>query len=192
MFAAPVVGVVLDAAGFVDGDLVALNDPFDGRLAVDDVIVGFQRDAIEGEVGVVVDAGLVRLEAGVFLGGRGLSEGHFGDVELLPWVEAEFRGDFGERIWFDGFVVEMPLGEGAASLGEFPVVRRLLSQRNAREHLLEIRGEAAAVFRGMQDAIDVVEDVILAHVLAVDFAELYQYVVDDKKVRQVLVVQRDA
>jgi hypothetical protein len=51
VFAAPVVGVVLDAAGFVDGDLVALHDPFQGGLAVDDVVAGFERDAIEGEVG---------------------------------------------------------------------------------------------------------------------------------------------
>ena len=43
VFAAPVVGVVFDAAGFVDGDLVALHDPFEGGLAVDDVVVGFQR-----------------------------------------------------------------------------------------------------------------------------------------------------
>jgi hypothetical protein len=48
VFAAPVVGVVFDAGGFVDGDLVALHDPFEGGLAVDDAVVGFQRDAVEG------------------------------------------------------------------------------------------------------------------------------------------------
>ena len=41
VFAAPVVGVVFDGGGFVDGDLVALHDPFEGGLAVDDVVVGF-------------------------------------------------------------------------------------------------------------------------------------------------------
>ena len=172
MFAAPVVGVVDDAAGFVLGDLVAFHDPFEGGFAVDDVVVGIERDAIEGEVGVVVDAGLVSLEAGGLLGGRRLGEGHLGDVEFLPGVEAEFGRNLGERVWIDGFVVEMPVGKVAASLREFLVIGRFLGERDAWEHLLEVRGEAAAVFRGMQDAIDVVEDVVLAHVLAVDFAEL--------------------
>lgn len=167
MFLAPVVGVVLDAGGFVDGDLVAFHDPFEGGLAVDDVVVGFQRDAIEGEEGVVMDAGLVRLESGGFLRGRGLGEGHLGDVELLPRIEAEFRGDFGKRVRLAGFVVEMPLGEGAAGFGEFFVVRRLLGERDARQHLLEVRGGAAAVFRGMQDAIDIVEKIQISFVVEI-------------------------
>ena len=54
VFAAPVVGVVFDAAGFVDGDLVALHDPFEGGLAVDDVVLGFEGDAV-----VVNDGALV-------------------------------------------------------------------------------------------------------------------------------------
>lgn len=58
VLAGPVVWVVADAAVLIHGHLVALHEPFEGGLALDDVVVGFQRDAIEGEVGVVMDAGL--------------------------------------------------------------------------------------------------------------------------------------
>ena len=61
----------------------------------------------------------------------------------------------------------MPLGEGAASLGEFLVVRRFLGERDAREHLLEIRGKAAAVFRGVQDVVDVVEKIQISFVMEI-------------------------
>jgi hypothetical protein len=39
-FGGPEVGVVGDVAGFVGGDGLAFHDPFEGGLAVDNVIVG--------------------------------------------------------------------------------------------------------------------------------------------------------
>ena len=39
-FFEPFVGVVDDAAGFVGFDVVAVDDPSEGRAAVDDVAVG--------------------------------------------------------------------------------------------------------------------------------------------------------
>lgn len=116
--------------GFVGFDGHA-GDAFD---EIDDVVVGFQGDAGEGEVGVVVDAGLIGIEALGFLGGGGFGEGHLGDVELLPGVEPEFWGNFGKGVGLDGFVVEMPVGEVAAGLGEFLVDRRLLGERDAGQH----------------------------------------------------------
>jgi hypothetical protein len=110
-----------------------------------------------------VDAGLVRLELHSFLGGRGFGESHLADVELLLGVEAEFQANFGERVWLAGFVVEMPLGEGAVGLGELFVIRRFLGQRGARQHRLEVLGKVAVIVCGMQDATDVVEEVVLAH-----------------------------
>ena len=59
---APVVGVVADAALLVHGDLVTVEDPIEGGLAVDDVVVGVEGDVAEVDFAVVVDAGFV--EAG--------------------------------------------------------------------------------------------------------------------------------
>jgi hypothetical protein len=61
VFFGPVVGVVADATVFVHGDLITLHDPLDGRLAIHDVIVGFQRNAAKREVTVENDRGLVYL-----------------------------------------------------------------------------------------------------------------------------------
>lgn len=44
MFAAPVVGVIFDAALFVYLDLVAVEDLVEGGLAVDDVVLGVLGD----------------------------------------------------------------------------------------------------------------------------------------------------
>ena len=44
LFRCPVVGIVGDAAGLVGLDLVAIHDPFNGGSAVDQIVIGFQRD----------------------------------------------------------------------------------------------------------------------------------------------------
>ncbi len=87
MFGAPVVGVVGDAAVFVTGDLVAFHDPFEGGLAIDDVVVGFQWDTGEGEVAVINDSGLIDL---LVLAG----EGHFLDLVGGGGIEGEFASGF--------------------------------------------------------------------------------------------------
>ena len=43
------VGVVGDAAAFVGGDLVLVDDPFEGGAVAEAVFEGFGRDAGEGE-----------------------------------------------------------------------------------------------------------------------------------------------
>lgn len=48
----PRVRVIPDAAALIDGDLIALHDPFDGRLAVDRVVVSLQRDVAQDQVGL--------------------------------------------------------------------------------------------------------------------------------------------
>ena len=76
------VGVVGDAALFVCGDGLAFHDPFDGGLAVDDVVVAFQRDVADGDVLVVDDRGFVfdaLLRFRVF----DVGELHFADVEVF-------------------------------------------------------------------------------------------------------------
>lgn len=48
------------------------------------------------------------------------------------------------------------LGEIAAGLGGFLVVRGFLGEQDVAEHLLEVRGKAAAVFRGMKQGGDTI------------------------------------
>ena len=94
MFIAPGVGVVDDAAGFVGGDGVALHDPFDGRFAVDDVLVGFEGDIAQDGSAVVDDD--------IF--DAFLREAHF-------VLEAEVAfALLCQRVWLDGFIVEVKSG----------------------------------------------------------------------------------
>lgn len=57
----PVVGVIADARLLVGAEGIALHDPLDGRLAIDDIVVGAGRDVVDGDVAVVENAGLVGL-----------------------------------------------------------------------------------------------------------------------------------
>ena len=61
----PIIGIILDERLLVLGDGVTLHDPFDGRFAVDDILVGFLRDVLDGDVAVIDDHTLIvlRLEA---------------------------------------------------------------------------------------------------------------------------------
>lgn len=51
------------------------------------------------------------------------------------------------------FVVQMPVGEIAAGVGEGAELRKRLHCGDAREFLAEVVGAAAAVVRGMQERI---------------------------------------
>ena len=55
----PVVRVLDDAARLVGRDALALHHPLDRGLAVDDVIVGIERNVVDGDEVVVVDDALV-------------------------------------------------------------------------------------------------------------------------------------
>ena len=61
MLPTPVIWVVPDPAVLVHSDLVTLHDPLDSRLAVHDILIGFHRDTLDGDVSVVVDDRLVPL-----------------------------------------------------------------------------------------------------------------------------------
>lgn len=172
MFAAPVVGVVFDATGFVNFDLVAVEEPVEGGLAVDDVVVGVLGDVGDGDVGVVDDAGFVEAVAVGFLLRGGAGVGHLLDAVEVEGFESEFvafDGDAG--MGRNGLVVEVEFGEVASGLGEGLVVGGFRGERDAGEHLLEVGGEALAVFRAVEDAVDVVEDVFLGDLLSVGLAE---------------------
>ena len=61
VLAGPVVGIVIDERLLVLRDGVTLHNPFDGRFAVDDILVGFLRDVLDGDVAVVDDDALIVL-----------------------------------------------------------------------------------------------------------------------------------
>ena len=166
-FGGPEVGVVGDAAVFVGGDGLALHDPFEGGLAVDDVVVGGERDVFEGDEVVVNDGGFVVhiLAAGeVFC----LGEFHLGDPVASVCDRRRLRGYWGEHLFHchagmtgHGLVVQMPMGEIAAGLGEGAEIRKRLHGGDAREFLAEVVGVAAAVVRGMQQPVNGVEQVFM-------------------------------
>lgn len=155
----------------MDGDLVALHDPLDGGLAVDDVVVGAGGDAFEADAAVVEDGAFLAL----------LGEAHLLDVvvgvELVLGAAAEFRvpvDDLDGGAGWNRFVADVELGEGVAGLAEFPEVGGLLYEWEAGEHLLEVGGVGFAVLRAVEEAIDVVKDVLLGDLFAVSLVGLVE------------------
>lgn len=176
-----VVGVVGDVAVFVGGDGLAFHDPFDGGFAVDDVVVGFERDVAEGDVGIVVDDGLVgnAFSAG---GVGGFAETHLGDAEMLggEHVGREFAGVEGDGVGFDAFVVQVEVGELSSGAGKGPEGVGAFDGGDAGQLFAEVVGVAGAVVGRVQQSVDVVEEVFLADRIAgIGFLEVRQARVAD-------------
>ena len=77
------VGVGFDAGAFVFGDLVLVDDPFEGGAVAEAVVEGFGRDWREGEGGVYGEAELVFGEAHLVFDAVGEGEaGGFDEVEV--------------------------------------------------------------------------------------------------------------
>ena len=64
----------------------------------------------------------------------------------------------------------MELGQVASGMAEGPKIVGRLDQRQSGQRLLEIGGEGRAVVRGMEDAVNIIEDVLLGYSAAVLFA----------------------
>ena len=141
---------------------MAFHDPFNGGLAVDDVVVGFQRDVADGDVLVVDDRGFVfdaLLRFRVF----DVGELHFADVEVFVFAGLQGCRAAGEverdGMLFDGFVVEVPVREVSTGPRERLKILELLHRRNAGQFFAEIVLEPLAILRRMQQAVDVLEEV---------------------------------
>jgi hypothetical protein len=116
---------------------------------------------------VVNDGGLVihvLAAGGVF----GLGEFHLGDPVASVCDRRRMRGCWGEDLFHryagmagHGLVVELPMRKIPAGLEEGAEIRKGLHGRDAREFLAEVVGVAAAVVRGMQQAVNVVEEVFM-------------------------------
>ena len=140
---------------------MAFHDPFEGGLAVDDVFVGGEGDVFEGDALVVDDGGFV-VDAFAGLRVPGFGEFHFGDPVVgvgqgVGGGLAGVEGDAGVEGY--SFVIQVPMCEIAAGLGEGAEVGEGFDGGDAREFLAEIVCVAAAVFGGMQQAVDVIEEV---------------------------------
>lgn len=171
VLAAPVVGVVHDAALLVRGDGVAFHDPLDGGFAVDDVVVGLGRDAAERGRGVVDDG----------VSHAFFREAHFRHSEVAGGILVQGVG-------LHRLVIEVPVGEFAPGAGEGPEVRR---EGDAGHFLAQVVLKAFAVFRAVQHAVDVIEDVFSADFgVGVGVAELLQSPVSDCVMPNILAVLR--
>lgn len=175
------VGVVGDLAGFVGGDGLAFHDPFDGGFAVDDVVVGFEGDVAEGDMGIVVDDGFV---GKAFAGGGvfGFAEAHFGDAEVVggELFGREFAGVEGDGVFGGAFVVEMEVGEAAAGLAEGAEGLDAFDGGDAGQLFAEVVGVAGAVVGRVEESIDVVEEILFGEGFAgIGFLEVGQSRVAD-------------
>ena len=64
-------------------------------------------------------------------------------------------------------VSEVEFGQATAGTAEGPEVVGRLDQRQSGQRLLEVGGEGRAVVRGVEDAIDIIEDVLLGYAASV-------------------------
>src|SRR5690606_9307642 len=62
----------------------------------------------------------------------------------------------------DGFVVKVKIGQSPPRLGERPKTGRRLHRGNAGEFFAQIIGVAGPVFGGMEQAVNVIKEILLA------------------------------
>jgi len=89
------IGVAGDAAAFVGGDLILVDDPFEGGAVAEAVVLGFFRDAAEGKELVVDECRFV------------FAQLHFGDA-VVEFLSLLFH--FRELVFGLLFVVDMDIG----------------------------------------------------------------------------------
>ena len=154
---------------------VPLDNPFDGRLAVDDVFVGFRRDVLNDDVAIVDDDGLVLLGLEAHLVndpevvivrrvGGVLVETTSCRVSLGFHRDLAVSMDDDIRTGSDGFVVEMEVGEFLAVLVEVHEVVHIIHDGDAGEGLFKVGGKALPVVGRVQESIDIVENHLLGDV----------------------------
>src|SRR4051812_10475423 len=108
MLSCPIVGVVDDAAVLVLGDLIPLHDPFDRGLAVDDVLVGFERYIRQRYMTVVNDGRLVDFLTSTLVG---LTEVHLLHAVKSFRIKSEYITVLPDRIRFSLFIIQMDVCE---------------------------------------------------------------------------------
>jgi hypothetical protein len=89
-----------------------------------------------------------------FCSGGRAGEGHLLDLELFPWIEIKGVHVLNERPRLDRLVVQMPLRQFPPGGAEGLEVVCLLGERDARQHLLQVRREATKVEMTQADLTD--------------------------------------
>lgn len=166
MLPAPVVRVVRNLARRVRLHRIAFHHPLDRRLAVHHVVVGLQRNTFDRDPRIVMDHALVHRLAVRF------AEAHFFNP-IIDRIVSAHRGSeayTASCVRLYTLISEVELGQVASGMAEGPKIVGRLDQRQSGQRLLEIGGEGRAVVRGMEDAVNIIEDVLLGYSAAVLFA----------------------
>lgn len=121
---------------------------------------------------VVVNDGLILL----------IREAHLLHAELALFRSADYH----VRVRGLRLIIQMQFRQRAPRLAERPEVRRLLHQRQARQHLLQVRRKGRAVVRRMQQPIDIIKNIFLADLRAVAFPAALQNEIRDAVPARVL------
>ena len=162
MLPAPVVGVVGDETRRVLLHRIALHHPLDRRLAVHHVVVGLQRNVLNRDARIVMDYALVGRLA-VQLAEAHLIHAVVDGVIIRSGRVHRVASGVGLHV----LVSEVEFGQAAAGTAEGPEVVGRLDQRQSGQRLLEVGGEGRAVVRGVEDAVDIIEDVLLGYAATV-------------------------
>ena len=59
MLISPGVRIVLNTTGLISSDCIAFHNPFNGTLAVHNILIGFGRNARESDRGIVMNPALI-------------------------------------------------------------------------------------------------------------------------------------
>ena len=150
------VRIVDDAALLVLGDLIPIDKPADGSLAVHHIFVGAWRNVLDNQVFGDLEHGQV---GNLLAGFRILDLTRIRQFNGTPRIDG--IADFGHLPRFDLLVTNMQFRQLAAGLLERLEVAR---ERNARQLLLKIVRESRTILFAVQDAVHVVEDILLGDI----------------------------
>lgn len=184
----PIVGGIFYLRCLIDSDGIAFHYPLDSGIAVDDVLIGCERNVLNGDVAIVDDFALVCHELAVLVT-------YFGETHLfhdemlisgicpfaLPNVNVaddsygmsltSLHRHFREvstiavlpcSLHIDAsLVIQMQVGQFLPSFIKSHKVLHVILDGDARQGLLQIIAKAFMVLREMKQAIDIVENVPL-------------------------------
>ena len=157
----PQVRVVDDAAVLVLAHLIAVDGPLDGAAPIHLIAEGLRGDAAQGQRAVHDEGGAVfaALPAEAHL-----HHPRVGEVALLF-----------QRIGVERLVVQVQRGQPSPDVGGFLEVLVAFHQRKTRQGLLQVRRERLPIPRLMEEAVDVVENLLLRHRPAIPPPRLPQH-----------------
>ena len=154
-FSVQSLGIVFDAAGFVDSDLITIHYPSDCGFAVDNILVSLSRNVCNCDFAVVENgARLSLLWVTHFLYPIKLT---LGTTDIHPCVRQHI------------FVIDVKIRKLTACFAEFPEIPNILHQRDAGQGPLQIGRKNFTVIGTVEKTVDVVENILFTDVFTVLF-----------------------